>query len=117
MLMMEKLTKEELIQFLNSFLFYKGRGANNGVWGSFKGKEEGSPFLDLLKPHSWKTFGQAKIYYYINEYPESYDGHEIRIELRLNSYLEWDTVFEGWIDTLDEFKTILKCIGINFKTT
>ena len=95
-------------EFLSTKLYYKGRGANHGQWESFE-KEES--FIELIKPHSWKTLGMIRLFYYINEYPELFKGHEIKIEIKLNS-CDWDTVFEGWVDNITDLKNVLKYIGI-----
>ena len=107
--------KNEYTDFLDTFLHYKGRGANNGQWESWKDKEHEYDTIELLKPHSWKTIGKVRLLYYINEYPEEYQGHEFHIEVWLNSYCEFYTMFEGWVDSLDELKIILKCIGIKYE--
>lgn len=111
--------KEQIIKFLNENLIYKGRGANNGVWESWPGKREedefNASFVELTKPHSWKTLGKIRVYYYINEYPELFSGHELSIQIALNSYLEWDTFFEGWVDDIDQLKLVFKMVGIPFK--
>jgi hypothetical protein len=108
--------KNEFTDLLDSFLYYKGRGANNGVWESFT-KEDKYSMIELLKPHSWKTLGKIRILYFINEYPEEYTGYEFHIEIYLNSDCEFYTMFEGWVDSTEELKTILKCIGINYEKT
>lgn len=108
-------TKEEIIEFLGSVLYYKGRGANNGVWESWKSKKEiGDNFINLPKPHSWKTLGHIRLWYYTNEYPDDYIGHEIKVDIYLNSYCEFFPMFEGWVDNIEELKTIFKCIGVPF---
>lgn len=108
--------KEQIKEFLGRYLYYKGRGANNGVWESWEGKGEdaelNAPFRKLAKPHSWKTLAKIRVYYFINEYPGIWSGHEIKIEMKLNSYLEWDSVFEGWVDDVDELILIFKTVGI-----
>lgn len=107
-------SKEKFIEFLNEVLYFKGRGANNGVWESYKGKEEGSRFIDLLRPHSWKTLGKVRIYYYVNEYPDDFTGHEFKIDIMLNSYCEWEPMFEGWIEQVVGLEFIFNCLGIPF---
>lgn len=102
----------EYTEFLDSILYYKGRGANNGVWESWVDKDHQYDTFELTVPHSWKTIGKAQIWYYINEYPNDYSGHEFKIDIYLNSYCEFFTMFEGWVDSLDELKTIIKCVGI-----
>lgn len=99
-------------EFLDSILYYKGRGSNNGVWESWEGKEDESHFTELTKPHSWKTSSKIRIYYYINEYPELFKGDEFKIEFYITSYCEWENICEVWVDSLDELKTIIKCVGI-----
>lgn len=103
----------EYTEFLDSILYYKGRGANNGVWESWVDKFKMSyeiPFIDLNKPLFWKTYGQVRILYYINEYPDLFTGNEFHIEIYTDS--EWHDVFRGWVDSLDELKIIIKCVGI-----
>jgi len=109
---MQTKIENEITEVLDSILYYKGRGANNGVWESWEGDEESSSFSDILVPHSWKTAGRIRIFYYINEYPQDYQGHEIRIEMRLLSYSDWDTVFEGWVKSSNQLRTILECVGV-----
>lgn len=102
--------KNEYTEFLDSILYYKGRGGTNGVWESWE--KDKYTYFELTVPHSWKTTGKAQIYYYINEHPDLYSGHEFKIDIWLNSYCEFYTMFEGWVDSLDELKTIIKCVGI-----
>lgn len=105
--------KNEYTDFLDSVLYYKGRGANNGDWNSWKEKGTRTDnYITFTKPHSYKTGGHALVRYYYNEYPELYSGHEFKIEMWINSYCEWYDVFEGWVDSIDELKTIFKCVGI-----
>ena len=104
--------KNEYTNFLDSILYYKGRGANNGVWESWEGEEDESEMIHLSKPHSWKDRGKIRVYYFMNEYPDLFTGHEFHIEMYITSYCEFYDMFEGWVDTLDELKTICKCVGI-----
>ncbi len=50
-------TVQEIKDFLDSVLYFRGRGANHGEWHSLKNRDDES-FIDLLKPHSWKTLGK-----------------------------------------------------------
>lgn len=107
--------KNWVTDFLDRNFYYKGRGANNGQWDSFEDEDNKGYFLELAKPHSWKTLAHIRVRYYTQEYEQYKDcGHEITIEMYLNSYCTFDTVFEGWVENIEELKTIFKCLGIDY---
>lgn len=110
-----KIEKENLIGFLNSILYYKGRGANNGVWETWEGKEENPPTISLSKPISQeqKDYGWIRVYYFYNNEEDTEKwGHEFKVERYIPSHCEEASVFEGWIQDEEEFKLILNSVGL-----
>lgn len=106
--------KEELINYLNSILYYKGRGVNNGMWESWKEKDiENPPTISTTKPIGQKDYGWFRVYYYYNSPEDTLKyGHEFCIERYIPSHCEEARVFEGWVQNVEELKLILTCVGL-----
>lgn len=111
--------KQELIDYLNSILYYKGKGAINGIWETWKEKlqdEEVPPFIQFNKPigQVQKNYGWLRVRYYHNSEEDTLKyGHEFCIERYIPSYCEVSTVFEGWLNNTEELKLILNCVGLD----
>lgn len=67
-------------------------------------------FLDLKKPLGRKGLAQVRLTL-ISEDPEY--GVEFKIEVYLNSYCYWETMFEGWLESTSDLETVFKMLGIN----
>ncbi len=119
----------EYTEFLNSVLYYVGRGTNNRQWTSFGPNILLNRTFKLIKPIRHNTRAKVRIVYYHNAVrhfdimgtflsPKQVTsmihdyGHEFKLELFLPDQNKWDTFFEGWVDSVDELKTIFKCVGI-----
>lgn len=73
----------------------------------FKTKED--EFIQLNVEHSGKSLAQCKICVHNDDVDDSIS---LVVELYLNSYCEWYTHFDGWIWSIDDFKFVLKALGI-----
>ena len=97
-------------------LLSDGRFRYNGYTGTHwittweKGDEDQGGLVDLCREHSLKSLAKIRVLVFSNRYSE--EGLNFKIELNLSSYCEWETFFEGWVDSLDEFRLILKSVGI-----
>lgn len=88
---------------------YLGRGNNLGIWATYKkGDEEYDGMIDLKKDIGGKGYGTVRLFIF----GSTEQGVEIKIEIYLASYCEYYTFFEGFVETIGEFNTILKCLGI-----
>lgn len=75
---------------------YKGHGAHIGLW-------ETSDFVHLEKPFGQSyTTAKFRMFIFI---PVGY-GTEIKIEIFLPSVGEWETVFEGYVDSVIDIPKI-----------
>lgn len=68
-------------------------------------------FLELHKPISEKSLAKVRVKAY-REDPNY--GLNIIIELYPNSYCEWYTCFDGWIEEEYELDNIFKQLGIDY---
>lgn len=99
---------DQIIEFLNSN-FHKIH-KNPCTWVSYTSYDEDpdyptEPMLNLTKSHAHKDLAHIKIYYFGLE-------QSVKLELRLMSYCEWESFFEGYISSLNDLKFIMDCIGI-----
>lgn len=68
------------------------------------------PYTDFKRLHSGKNPSGVRILIFSEEDTELVN---LKIEIYLNSYCEWTTFFEGWIDNMEEFEIIFKAVGLN----
>lgn len=92
-------------------LFYY-TGCTGTIWlsGNPESSEAVSKFTELYRTHSGKGLVGVRVLVYSNNYDEK--EVNLKIELYLNSYCEWDTFFEGWITSIDNLKIILQSVGL-----
>ena len=105
--------QEEVYNYFNEredFYFH-------GYTGTFffntweKGKEKHQ--LDSKKPHGNKDSISASVLIYTNVYSENEKfGVEIKIEMYLWGYQSQETMFQGWVESIVELKTICKAVGL-----
>jgi hypothetical protein len=67
-------------------------------------------FLELNKRQSDKSLAKVRFYIHTDRF-ETKECH-FKIEMYLNSYCDWDTFFEGWVESIEEFNLILKSVGL-----
>lgn len=104
--------QKEIVEYLLSDkrFFYLGFTGTHFISSWEKGDEDKGNFIDLKKDHSSKSSAKVEIHIYTNMY--SNREVEFKIILYLVSYYEWETFFEGWAENLDEFKMVLKMVGL-----
>ena len=105
--------QEEIFNYFNSrtdFHFH-------GYTGTFffrtweKGKEKYQ--IDSKKPHGDKDSISATVYIYSNRYPENEKyGVEMKIEMYMWGYQSEETVFQGWVESIDQLQTICNAVGL-----
>lgn len=88
---------------------YKGRGANLGVWLTTDNEEAPTELIRLHKNLASKGYGAFKI----TLFNENIQGLELKIEMFVPSFCEWETFFEGFIQTKEDFNRVLIMLGIN----
>lgn len=93
---------KEIINSDNRF-HYIGRAANEGVW-----ETDPDSFITFSKNIARKGYGKARL----TIFQQNENGLEIKIQIYIPSYCEWDTFFEGFLETIDDYHTIIKLIGI-----
>jgi len=98
----EKLNSDERFNYL-------GRGANEGCWATRK-KGEDSPgkFIDLKKNLARKGYGAFEIMLF----EESEEGVELKITMYVPSYCEWDTFFEGFVESESDWDRVMVMLGL-----
>ncbi len=112
---LQKTLKSQVAYILNEDerLYYRGRGANLGVWSSSKkGTDYHNTTIDFFKNMGKKGFGAVRI----TLFEEGKDGLEMHVEYHLPSYCEWHTFFEGFIENIDDLNRMFVMIGYNEKT-
>lgn len=99
----EKLNADKRFNFL-------GRGANQGVWATReRGSDEIGEYIQLKKDLAQKGYGAFEIYLF----KESDQGLEFKVRMYVPSYCEWDTFFEGFAESENDFDRVLVMLGIN----
>ena len=89
----------------------------HGYTGTFffntwkKGKEK--EIIHSKKPHGDKDMISASVLIYSNRYPENKKyGVEMKIEMYLWGYQSEETVFQGWIENIEQLKVICNAVGL-----
>ena len=82
---------------------YKGKGNNLGLYAT-----DSDTYIDFTKRIGNKSFGKSTILLL----QDNDLGLLIKIEMWLPSYCEWYTVFEGYLETPQDFITIFRLLGI-----
>lgn len=105
--------QESIIDYLNS----REDMFNHGYTGTYffktwpKGEERFS--IKSKKPHGDKDDISAEINVFSNRYEENKKyGVEISIEMYHWGYQSEEFMFQGWVESLEEFKIILKSVGL-----
>jgi len=93
---------KQLIEDDDRFHF-QGRGHNLGVYTTDK-----TIFVDFKKAIGGKSFGRLAIFLF----EHTVNGVNIKIDAWLPSYCEWYTIFEGWLESADDYTTITRLLGI-----
>ena len=105
--------QEEIIQYMNNNQNFHNHGYTGthfyNTWE--KGKEPNS--IKSKKPHGDKDNISASVLIYSNRYKENEKyGVEFRIDMYMFGYQSEETVFQGWAENLEEFKIIIKAVGL-----
>jgi len=89
---------------------YHGKGANEGLWATReKGDNTVGELIHLKKNLANKGYGAFEILLF----QEDENGLEIKIQMYVPSYCEWDTFFEGFAENENDFDRIMVMLGIN----
>lgn len=110
----EKLNEllEELKAVLNEnpVFHYAGRGANDGVWQTFpRLGNEGEGFVDITRHFGFVYMAAFRIMLWRNQL----DGVVCLVEMYANSCYEWESVFNGYVDSPAFLRSLLyQSIGI-----
>jgi hypothetical protein len=86
--------------------YYRGRGANLGVYSTSENQEVG--FINFTKNLARKGYGAVTITFF----EESKEGLEIKLDVYLPSYCEENTFFEGFLESIEDFNSVLRMLGI-----
>lgn len=76
-----------------------------------KDDEYKGSFIDLNENKLQSGKGLAKVRFAIFSEDDT-EFVNFKIEMELNSYASWDTFFKGWVENIEEFETVLKCVGL-----
>jgi hypothetical protein len=105
--------QEDVFNYFNS----RGDFHFHGYTGTFffrtweKGKDKHQ--IDSKKPHGDKDSISATIYIYSNRYHENEKyGVEMKIEMYMWGYQSEETVFQGWVENIDQLKIICNAVGL-----
>ena len=78
-----------------------GRGANNGVW-------ETEEIIYFRKNMAKKGYGFTRV----SVFDASKDGLSLKIEIHVPTYGDWETFFEGFIESTTDFDRVLVMTGL-----
>lgn len=74
---------------------------------------EDKHIIHSKKPHGDKNMISASINIYSNAYEDnSKYGVEIKIEMYMWGYQSDETVFQGWVESIEDLEIILKAVGL-----
>lgn len=108
---------DDIANFLNTNFHGYDQFPNNRVWMSFKDEDDKGDMRELGITHAGKDLAHIRIYYFGQDLPlkqiDKQQGN-LKIEMQLLSYYEWEVFFEGYISDLTGLKFILNSIGIKF---
>lgn len=101
---------DKITAFLN--LNFHNIHQNPRIWTSYTEFDEHPDFpiqtmTTLTKSHSNKDLAHIRIYFFDTD-------ENIKIELYLISCYEWESFFEGYINSVNDLKFIMTCIGIPY---
>lgn len=88
------------------------------IWSSYINEDDKGPMVELDTCHAGKDLAHFRIYYFGQDLPnKQIDKRQanLKIELSLMSYYEWEVFFEGYIDQLSHLQFILNSIGIIYR--
>ena len=105
--------QEIIVEYMdNHKLFFKHGYSGTHFYSTWeKGKERF--IIDSKKPHGDKTSISSEILIYSNRYKENEEyGVEFKIKMYMWGYQSDEVVFQGWAESLEEFKIILKSVGL-----
>jgi hypothetical protein len=108
MKIMDKTLTNLIIDKLNADdrFYHQGRGANLGVWST--SPPDVLEMIDLKKNLAKKGYGA----FMIRLYKEDEQGLEMKIEMYVPSHCEWDTFFEGFVETESDFDRLMVMLGL-----
>lgn len=104
--------QKEIVEYLlsDNRFYYIGYSGTHFIASWYKGDTTKGNFIPLNKAHSGKTSAKVEILIFTDNYETN--EVELTIKLYLPSYLQWDTFFDGWVENLEEFKLVMKMLGL-----
>lgn len=98
-------------------LNYGGRGNNQGYWKSYTSSEKydkdehdnpRNGIIELKKRIGQKGHAAVRIWLYkVDE-----EGLEMKIEMYIMGYYEWYSMFEGFVETEQDFDRLMVMMGL-----
>jgi len=89
---------------------YHRRGSYYGMWSTRKKDELGcGTLINLKKNLAKKGYGAFEIIIY----QQNEQGIEIKIQMYVPSLCEWNTFFDGFIETETDFDRVMIMLGLN----
>jgi hypothetical protein len=106
--------QKEIVEYLHRDPIFYSHGRTSTHFFKTWTKEKEKFQITALKPHGYKDNISAEIRVYENSlYPENDKlGIEFKIDMYMWGYQSQETVFQGWAESLEEFKLILKAVGL-----
>lgn len=107
----------QIKEFLNKN--FKQPHVNKNIWTSYLDEDSpsGNGWVDLNVTHANKDQCAIKVYYFGQDLPEGQKGKKagnLKVELYLISFYEWETFFEDYIENLQDLKFIFNSLGIKY---
>lgn len=100
--------KEQVINYFNNREDFYCHGSTMTHFFATWPKGSDKFIIECKKEYSGKNSISAEV----KIYQETELGVEIKIEFYLWGHGTWTTVFEGWVENLDELKVVIKAVGL-----
>jgi hypothetical protein len=105
--------QEDVFNYFNSRDDFNFHGYTGTFFFRTWEKEKDKYQIDSKKPHGDKGSISATICIYSNRYPENEKyGVEMKIEMYMWGYQSEETVFQGWVENIDQLKIICNAVGL-----
>lgn len=105
--------QEDIFNFFTEREDFHFHGCTGTFFFNTWEKGEEKKIIHSKKPHGDKDMISASIFIYSNRYSENKEyGVEMKIEMYMWGYQSEETVFQGWVENIEQLKVICNAVGL-----